>query len=63
MPSAADESNDHMLTEALRDKRLYYRTTRTAFPDQRHENGRFHITDDGVIVGRGELLAQVYGNQ
>jgi steroid delta-isomerase-like uncharacterized protein len=28
----------------------YYRTTRTAFPDQRHENARFHITDDAVIV-------------
>jgi steroid delta-isomerase-like uncharacterized protein len=28
----------------------YYRTTRTAFPDQRHENARFHVTDDAVIV-------------
>jgi steroid delta-isomerase-like uncharacterized protein len=28
----------------------YYRTTRTAFPDQRHENARFHLTDDSVIV-------------
>jgi steroid delta-isomerase-like uncharacterized protein len=90
-----EESDDLMLAEALRDKRLalikehmqtevthdfdktlatfnghpryeimptgqvfdgddevmgYYRTTRTAFPDQRHENARFHITDDAVIV-------------
>jgi steroid delta-isomerase-like uncharacterized protein len=28
----------------------YYRTTGTAFPDQRHGNSRFHISDDGVIV-------------
>lgn len=28
----------------------YYLTTRTAFPDQRHENARFHVTDDAVIV-------------
>jgi steroid delta-isomerase-like uncharacterized protein len=28
----------------------YYRTTRTAFPDQRHDNSRFHVTDDAVIV-------------
>src|SRR3954464_4505702 len=28
----------------------YYRTTRTAFPDQRHENSRFQVSDDAVIV-------------
>lgn len=28
----------------------YYRTTRTAFPDQRHENARFYVADDAVIV-------------
>lgn len=28
----------------------YYRTTRTAFPDQRHDNARFHVADDAVIV-------------
>src|SRR5215217_6058500 len=28
----------------------YYRTTRTAFPDQRHGNARFHVADDAVIV-------------
>lgn len=28
----------------------YYRTTRTAFPDQRHDNVRYHVADDAVIV-------------
>src|ERR1700755_3417111 len=28
----------------------YYLTTRTAFPDQRHENVRYHFTDDAVIT-------------
>ena len=28
----------------------YYRMTRTAFPDQRHDNVRYHVTDDTVIV-------------
>ncbi|MHA7648670.1 ester cyclase [Mycobacterium sp. ML4] len=28
----------------------YYRTTRAAFPDQRHENARFYVADDAVIV-------------
>ncbi len=28
----------------------YYRTTRTAFPDQRHDNVRFHVADDAVIA-------------
>ena len=28
----------------------YYRMTRAAFPDQRHDNVRYHIADDAVIV-------------
>ena len=28
----------------------YYRTTRTAFPDQRHEDVRVHVADDAVIT-------------
>jgi steroid delta-isomerase-like uncharacterized protein len=28
----------------------YYRTTRTAFPDQRHDNAKFYVADDAVIV-------------
>ncbi|HXO80618.1 MAG TPA: nuclear transport factor 2 family protein, partial [Mycobacterium sp.] len=28
----------------------YYRTTRTAFPDQRHDNVHFHVTEDAVIT-------------
>lgn len=28
----------------------YYRTTRTAFPDQRHDNVRFHVADDAIIA-------------
>ena len=30
--------------------RNYFKTSRTAFPDQRNENTRFHHTDDAVIV-------------
>ncbi len=42
----------------------YYRTTRTAFPDQRHENARFHVSDDTVIVEfdlLGTNLGEFYG--
>lgn len=42
----------------------YYLTTRTAFPDQRHENARFHVTDDAVIVEfdlLGTNLGEFYG--
>ncbi|PHR59786.1 MAG: ester cyclase [Robiginitomaculum sp.] len=28
----------------------YYKLTRTAFPDQRHENVRLHFSDDAVIA-------------
>jgi steroid delta-isomerase-like uncharacterized protein len=28
----------------------YYRATRTAFPDQRHDNVRFHFAHDAVIA-------------
>lgn len=42
----------------------YYRTTRTAFPDQRHDNARFHVADDAVIVEfdlLGTNLGEFYG--
>lgn len=42
----------------------YYRTTRTAFPDQRHNNARFHVADDTVIVEfdlLGTNLGEFYG--
>ncbi len=42
----------------------YYRTTRTAFPDQRHDNARFHVADDTVIVEfdlLGTNLGEFYG--
>lgn len=42
----------------------YYLTTRTAFPDQRHENARFHVADDAVIVEfdlLGTNLGEFYG--
>lgn len=42
----------------------YYRTTRTAFPDQRHDNARFHVADDAVIVEfdlLGTNLGAFYG--
>ncbi|MGZ6777473.1 MAG: ester cyclase [Mycobacterium sp.] len=42
----------------------YYRMTRTAFPDQRHENVRYHVSDDTVIVEfdlLGTNLGEFYG--
>ena len=30
--------------------RGYYTTTRTAFPDQRHDNVRLHLAEDAVIA-------------
>lgn len=42
----------------------YYRTTRTAFPDQRHDNVRFHVADDAVIAEfdlLGTNLGEFYG--
>ena len=42
----------------------YYTTTRTAFPDQRHENARFHVSDYAVIVEfdlLGTNLGEFYG--
>ncbi|SEH63413.1 conserved hypothetical protein, steroid delta-isomerase-related [Mycolicibacterium rutilum] len=42
----------------------YYRTTRTAFPDQRHDNVRYHVADDSVIVEfdlLGTNLGEFYG--
>jgi steroid delta-isomerase-like uncharacterized protein len=42
----------------------YYRSTRTAFPDQRHDNSRFHVADDAVIVEfelLGTNLGEFYG--
>jgi steroid delta-isomerase-like uncharacterized protein len=42
----------------------YYLSTRAAFPDQRHENARFHVTDDTVITEfdlLGTNLGEFYG--
>jgi steroid delta-isomerase-like uncharacterized protein len=42
----------------------YYRTTRAAFPDQRHDNVRYHVADDAVIVEfdlQGTNLGEFYG--
>jgi steroid delta-isomerase-like uncharacterized protein len=42
----------------------YYTTTRTAFPDQRHDNVRLHHTDDAVIAEfdlLGTHLGPLYG--
>lgn len=42
----------------------YYRSTRTAFPDQRHDNVRHHVADDAVIVEfdlLGTNLGEFYG--
>ena len=42
----------------------YYCMTRTAFPDQRHDNVRYHVTDDTVVVEfdlLGTNLGEFYG--
>src|SRR5436305_6433335 len=42
----------------------YYLSTRAAFPDQRHENARFHVADDAIIVEfdlLGTNLGEFYG--
>ena len=42
----------------------YYRTTRTAFPDQRHDEVRLHFADDAVIAEfdlLGTNLGDFYG--
>ena len=42
----------------------YYLRTRTAFPDQRHENVRTHVADDAVITEfdlLGTNLGEFYG--
>ena len=42
----------------------YYRATRTAFPDQHHENVRLHFADDAVIAEFdliGTNLGEFYG--
>lgn len=42
----------------------YYRTTRTAFPDQRHDNVRLHVAADAVIAEfdlLGTNLGEFYG--
>ncbi len=42
----------------------YHRNQRTAFPDQRHENVRFHFADDSVIAEfdlLGTNLGEFYG--
>ncbi|MBV8860446.1 MAG: ester cyclase [Mycobacterium sp.] len=43
---------------------VYYKTTRTAFPDQRHDNVRYHFSDDAVITEfdlLGTNLGEFYG--
>jgi steroid delta-isomerase-like uncharacterized protein len=42
----------------------YYRMTRTAFPDQRHDNVRYHVSDNAVITEfdlLGTNLGEFYG--
>ena len=42
----------------------YYRTTRTAFPDQRHDNVRYRVADDSIVVEfdlLGTNLGEFYG--
>ena len=34
----------------------YHRAQRTAFPDQRHENVRMHVSDDDTVIAEFDLL-------
>ena len=34
----------------------YHRTQRTAFPDQRHDDVRFHVADDDTVIAEFDLL-------
>lgn len=34
----------------------YYRSTRTAFPDQRHDGVQLHVADDDCVIAEFELL-------
>jgi steroid delta-isomerase-like uncharacterized protein len=43
------------------DVRAYHVRTRTAFPDQRHENVRFHVAEDDTIVSEFDLLGTNLG--
>lgn len=36
--------------------RRYHRSQRVAFPDQRHENVRFHVADDDTVIAEFDLL-------
>ena len=39
----------------------YHRGQRTAFPDQRHENVKFHVSDTDTIIAEFELLGTNLG--
>lgn len=39
----------------------YHRNQRGAFPDQRHENVRFHVADDDTIIAEFDLLGTNLG--
>jgi steroid delta-isomerase-like uncharacterized protein len=34
----------------------YHRAQRTAFPDQRHDDVRFHVADDDTVIAEFDLL-------
>ena len=39
----------------------YHRSQRAAFPDQRHENVRFHFADDDTVIAEFDLLGTNLG--
>lgn len=40
----------------------YHRNQRTSFPDQRHENVRFHVSDNDTIIAEFDLLGTNLGD-
>jgi steroid delta-isomerase-like uncharacterized protein len=41
--------------------RSYHRSQRIAFPDQHHENVRFHVSDDDTVIAEFDLIGTNLG--
>src|SRR5688500_13630574 len=41
--------------------RSYHRNQRIAFPDQHHENVRFHVSDDDTVIAEFDLIGTNLG--
>lgn len=48
--------------EGVDDVIAYHTAQRTAFPDQRHENVRMHVSDDDTVIAEFDLLGTNLGD-